>query len=62
VLRQEQAAAGVRQKAAREPEGRSWIFAMEHEGIFGSAIDAVFREEDIRAALNSDLQPLFSGR
>jgi hypothetical protein len=32
---------------------------MEYYGVFGDAIDSLFREEDIRAAMDNDLQPLF---
>jgi hypothetical protein len=38
--------------------GERW-FLMEYYGIFGDAIDSLFREADIRAAMDNDLQPLF---
>ncbi len=38
--------------------GERW-FLMEYYGVFGDAIDSLFREEDIRAAMDNDLQPLF---
>jgi hypothetical protein len=48
-LREEEAALGPR-----------W-FAMEYLCEFSDAVDALFTEEDVRAALASDLQPLFGG-
>jgi hypothetical protein len=38
--------------------GERW-FLMEYYGVFGDAIDSLFREADIRAAMDNDLQPLF---
>jgi hypothetical protein len=42
----------------RQALGERW-FKMEYMCEFGDAIDSVFREEDIFAALDNDLQPLF---
>jgi len=38
--------------------GSRW-YAMEYEGVFADAIDAVFRAEDVEAALDNELEPLF---
>jgi hypothetical protein len=43
----------------REALGERW-FLMEYYGVFGDALDSVFREADIRALANH-LQPLFGG-
>ena len=40
--------------------GERW-FLMEYFGVFGDALDSLFRESDIRAAMDNDLQPLFGG-
>lgn len=37
----------------------SWWFEQEYHCKFMDTIDAVFREEDIQAAFNNDLEPLF---
>jgi hypothetical protein len=42
----------------REALGERW-FQMEYFGVFGDALDSVFREKDILAALSNDLQPMF---
>jgi hypothetical protein len=42
----------------REALGERW-FLMEYFGVFGDALDSVFRESDIKVALANDLQPLF---
>jgi hypothetical protein len=44
----------------REALGERW-FLMEYFGVFGDALDSLFREADIKAALANDLQPLFAG-
>jgi hypothetical protein len=44
----------------REALGERW-WLMEYFCVFGDAIDAVFREEDVRAALSDDLEPLYPG-
>jgi Terminase large subunit, T4likevirus-type, N-terminal len=36
-----------------------WLFEQEYECIFGENIDAVFRHEDIRAAITDEFEPLF---
>jgi hypothetical protein len=36
-----------------------WFFEQEYACIFGENIDAVFRHEDIRAAVTDDFAPLF---
>jgi hypothetical protein len=41
--------------------GERW-FLMEYFGVFGDALDALFREADIKAAMANDLQPLFGGK
>ncbi len=38
-----------------------WLYEQEYECIFGENIDAVFRHEDIRAAVTDDFEPLFAG-
>jgi Terminase large subunit, T4likevirus-type, N-terminal len=38
-----------------------WLYEQEYECIFGENIDAVFRHEDIRAAITDDFAPLFAG-
>jgi hypothetical protein len=42
----------------REAIGERW-YRQEYECSFEDVIDAVFRDEDIQAALANDLQPLF---
>jgi hypothetical protein len=42
----------------RQALGERW-FLMEYFGVFGDAIDSVFREEDINAAFRDDVPPLF---
>jgi hypothetical protein len=37
------------------------VFAAEYECVFGDAEDAMFRIEDIAAALDSELEPLYPG-
>jgi hypothetical protein len=34
---------------------------MEYYGVFGDALNSVFREADIKAALANHLRPLFGG-
>jgi hypothetical protein len=34
---------------------------MEYFGVFGDAVDAMFREKDIKAAVANNVQPLFAG-
>jgi hypothetical protein len=41
----------------REAIGERW-FLMEYYGVFGDSVDSVFREEDVRAALSDDVEPL----
>ena len=36
-----------------------WLYEQEYECIFGENIDAVFRHEDIRAAITDEFEPLF---
>ena len=36
-----------------------WLYSQEYECIFGENIDAVFRHDDIRAAITDELEPLF---
>jgi hypothetical protein len=36
-----------------------WLYEQEYMCIFGENIDAVFRHEDIRAAVTEDFEPLF---
>jgi Terminase large subunit, T4likevirus-type, N-terminal len=38
-----------------------WLFQQEYECIFGENIDAVFRHDDIRAAISDEFEPLFGG-
>lgn len=45
----------------RQALGPRW-FAMEYECEFQEAVDSVFAEADIEAALNDDVAPLFLGR
>jgi Terminase large subunit, T4likevirus-type, N-terminal len=47
-------------KEEEEALGPRW-FAMEYMCEFTDAVDALFTEEDVRAALDNDLQPLFVG-
>jgi hypothetical protein len=37
----------------------SWWFEQEYHAVFMDTIDAVFREQDIQAAFDNDLEPLF---
>jgi hypothetical protein len=46
-------------KEEREAIGERW-YRQEYECSFEDVIDAVFRAEDIAAALDNDLQPLFA--
>jgi hypothetical protein len=41
-----------------EAIGPRW-FSMEYLAEFGDAVDALFKEEDVRAALDNDVRPLF---
>ena len=36
-----------------------WLYEQEYECVFGENIDAVFRHEDIRAAITDEFEPLF---
>jgi hypothetical protein len=38
-----------------------WLYQQEYECVFGENIDAVFRHEDIRAAITDEFEPLFGG-
>ncbi len=38
-----------------------WLYQQEYECVFGENIDAVFRHEDIRAAVTDEFKPLFVG-
>jgi hypothetical protein len=38
-----------------------WLYEQEYECVFGENIDAVFRHEDIRAAITDEFEPLFGG-
>jgi hypothetical protein len=38
-----------------------WLFEQEYECTFGENIDAVFRHQDIRAAVTEEFSPLFAG-
>jgi hypothetical protein len=44
----------------REALGPRW-FAMEYECEFQDAVDALFTQDDIQAAMTNDVQPLFGG-
>jgi hypothetical protein len=39
----------------------SWLYSQEYECIFGENIDAVFRHDDIKAAVTDEFCPLFTG-
>lgn len=43
----------------RRALGPRW-YSMEYECEFGEAVDAVFSESDLQAAMDNDLQPLFA--
>jgi hypothetical protein len=44
----------------RKTLGR-WLYEQEYECVFGENIDAVFRHEDIKAAITDEFEPLFAG-
>ncbi len=39
-----------------------WFYEQEYECTFGENIDAVFRRQDIRAAVTEEFEPLFAGQ
>lgn len=47
-------------KEERRALGR-WLYSQEYECIFGENIDAVFRHDDIKAAVTDEFCPLFTG-
>jgi hypothetical protein len=44
----------------REELGERW-YSMEYECVFTDAVDALFTEDQVRAAMSNDRQPLFPG-